>query len=128
RDRRMTSPSSIPRVVVVGCGYWGRNLVRNFHALDALAAVVDATPAGRKLAGELAPGVEVVDALEPLLARRDFQAVALATPAVTHAPLGLKVLGAGKDLFVEKPMAMTVAEGRAMVELAERNGRILQVG
>jgi predicted dehydrogenase len=124
----VTSPSSIPRVVVVGCGYWGRNLVRNFHALDALAAVVDATPAGRKLAGELAPGVEVVDALEPLLARRDFQAVALATPAVTHAPLGLKVLGAGKDLFVEKPMAMTVAEGRAMVELAERNGRILQVG
>lgn len=122
------SSSAIPRVVVVGCGYWGRNLVRNFHALGALAAVVDATPAGRQLAAELAPGVEVVDALEPLLTRRDLAAFALATPAVTHAPLGLKILAAGKDLFVEKPMALTVAEGRALVELAERNGRILQVG
>lgn len=124
----MSAASTTPRVAVVGCGYWGRNLVRNFHALGALGAVVDATPAGRQLAGELAPGVEVVADLEPLLGRRDLQAFALATPAVTHAPLGHKVLNAGKDLFVEKPMALTVADGRAMVELAERNGRILQVG
>jgi predicted dehydrogenase len=124
----MSPASSTPRIVVVGCGYWGRNLVRNFHALGALATVVDATPAGRKLAAELAPGVEVVDALEPLLTRPDLHAFALATPAVTHAPLGLKVLAAGRDLFVEKPMALTVADGRALVELAERNGRILQVG
>lgn len=120
--------SAVPRVAVIGCGYWGRNLVRNFHALGALAVVVDATPAGRKLAAELAPGVEIADALEPLLSRRDIHAFALATPAVTHAVLGRQVLAAGKDLFVEKPMAMTVADGRTMVELAERNGRILQVG
>lgn len=124
----MSASSSTPRVVVVGCGYWGRNLVRNFNALGALAAVVDATPAGRQLASELAPGVEVLDALDPLLARSDLHAFALATPAVTHAPLGLKILAAGKDLFVEKPMALTVPEGRALVELAGRNGRMLQVG
>lgn len=121
-------PSTIPRIVVVGCGYWGRNLVRNFHALGALAGVVDATPAGRKLATELVPNVEVSGELEPLLARKDIDGFALATPAVTHAPLGIQVLGAGKHLFVEKPMALTLAEGRQLVELAERNYRMLQVG
>lgn len=117
-----------PRVAVVGCGYWGRNLVRNFRALGALGAVVDATPTGRKLAAELAPGVEIASGLEPLLTRRDIDAFALATPAVTHGPLGLQVLAAGKHLFVEKPMALTLAEGRKLVELAERNYRMLQVG
>ena len=117
-----------PRVAVVGCGYWGRNLVRNFHALGALAAVVDATPGGRKLAHELVPGVEVAAELDSLLARTDLDAFALATPAITHAPLGLRVLGAGKDLFVEKPMAMDLAGGRALVETAAQRRRMLQVG
>lgn len=120
--------SSVPRVAVVGCGYWGRNLVRNFHALGALAAVVDATEGGRALAAQLAPGAETTADFAALLNRSDIHAIALATPAITHTPLGLQVLAAGKDLFVEKPMALTVADGRAMVELAERNGRILHVG
>jgi predicted dehydrogenase len=121
-------PSPLPRVAVVGCGYWGRNLVRNFHALGALAAVVDATPAGRTLAAQLAPTAEVLPELDPLLAREDIKAIALATPAITHAPLGLRVLAAGKDLFVEKPMALELADGRALVTRAKELGRILQVG
>ena len=118
----------VPRVAVVGCGYWGRNLARNFRALGALRAVVDATPAGRALAHEIAPEVDVYPELEPVLARSDIDAVALATPAVTHGTLGLQVLAAGKDLFVEKPMALTLEEGRQLVEVAERQHRILQVG
>ena len=118
----------VPRVAVVGCGYWGRNLVRNFHALGALAVVVDATPAGRKLAAELAPGVDVVSDLEAVLARPDVDGMALATPAATHAPLGVRVLDAGKDLFVEKPMAMDVAGGRLLVARAAATHRMLQVG
>lgn len=120
--------SATPRIAVVGCGYWGRNLVRNFHALGALAAVADGTEAGRAAARQLAPGCDVVDDLAPLLGRRDLDGIALATPAITHAPLGLQVLAAGKDLFVEKPMAFDLAQGRSMVETAMYHGRILHVG
>lgn len=123
-----TSPQPIPRIAVAGCGYWGRNLVRNFHALGALAAVVDATPAGRALAAQLAPGAEVLSDLDPLLTRQDIHAVALATPAVTHGRLGLRVLEAGKDLFVEKPMALDLASGHALFARATAGNRILQVG
>lgn len=122
------TPASLPPVAVVGCGYWGRNLVRNFHALGALAVVVDATPAGRALAAQIAPGVDITADLEPVLTRPDIAAVVLATPAVTHAPLGLRVLAAGKDLFVEKPMALDVASGRLLVADAAARQRILQVG
>lgn len=125
----ISSPtSSPPRLAVVGCGYWGRNLVRNFHALGALAAVVDATPAGRELAAQLAPGAEVLPDLAPVLARQDLTAIVLSTPAVTHAPLGLRVLESGKDLFVEKPMALELSDGRALVARAAERKRILQVG
>jgi predicted dehydrogenase len=121
-------PSSEIRVAVVGCGYWGRNLVRNFHALGALRGVVDATPAGREQAGRLAPGIAVYADLADVIGRSDIDAIALATPAVTHYELGQRVLAAGQDLFVEKPMAMSLDEGRQLVDLAERHGRMLQVG
>lgn len=117
-----------PRVAVVGCGYWGRNLVRNFHALGALAAVVDATPQGRAAATQLAPDVDLLAEIEPMLQRSDIDAVVLATPAATHAPLGSQVLGAGKDLFVEKPMALSLDDARRLVDLADRHQRMLQVG
>lgn len=123
----MTVASS-PRVAVIGCGYWGRNLVRNFDALGALAAISDATPAGRALATQLAPKAEVVSDVCSLLARSDIDAVALATPAATHFEIGQKVLAAGKDLLVEKPMALTLDDARRLVDLAEKNRRILQVG
>ncbi len=122
------SPSSSPRVAVVGCGYWGRNVVRNFQALGALAAVVDPTPAGQASARELAPGADVHASLEPVLGRADIAAVVLATPAITHAPLGLQALEAGKDLLVEKPMALTIADCRALVDRATAKGRMLHVG
>lgn len=120
--------SSVPRVAVVGCGYWGRNVARNFHALGALAAVVDATPAGRATAAQIAPGVDIVASIDAVLARSDIDAIALATPAISHAPLGLHVLAAGKDLLVEKPMALTVSDGRSLVAAAATAKRILHVG
>ncbi len=120
--------SSSPRVAVVGCGYWGRNLVRNFHALGALSAIADATPGGRELAAQLAPDAEVTADFEHLLARPEIDGVALATPAATHFELGQKALKAGKDLFIEKPMALTLDDAQRLVEIAERHGRILQVG
>ena len=122
-------PSShAPRVAVVGCGYWGRNLVRNFHSLGALRAVADVTSTGRELAAQLVADVAVTGDVDAVIERSDVDAIALATPAVTHCELGRKVLEAGKDLFVEKPMALTLDDARALSDLADRKGRILQVG
>lgn len=119
---------STPRVAVVGCGYWGRNLVRNFHALGALRAIADAAAPGRELAAQLVPGVDITADIAAVIARPDIDAIALATPAATHFELGEKVLTAGKDLFVEKPMALTLDDARRLVDLAARKQRVIQVG
>lgn len=120
--------SAVPRIAVIGCGYWGRNLVRNFHALGALAAVADAAPAGRALAAQLAPDADISGEIEAVITRPDIDAVALATPAVTHCALGRQALAAGKDLFVEKPMALTLDDARRLVDFAAEKQRMLQVG
>ena len=117
-----------PRIAVAGCGYWGRNLVRNFHALGALAAVADPAPAGRALAAELAPGCTFLDDIAALFSRADIDGVVLATPAVTHAPLGLAALAAGKHVFLEKPMALSLAEGVDLAAAATKSGKVLMVG
>lgn len=114
-------------VAVVGCGYWGKNLVRNFHGLGALALVCDETPAGRERAREMAPGVPVAADFGEALAS-EAKGVVLATPAVTHYRLARQALEAGKDVFVEKPLAMTYDEGARLVDLAEQRGKILMVG
>jgi predicted dehydrogenase len=114
-------------VAVVGCGYWGRNLVRNFNRLGALSSVCDPTPAGRATAAEVAPGVPVESDLEAVLAGK-APAVVIATPAETHYEIARRALTAGKDVFVEKPLALTYDQGAALVQLAEECGRILMVG
>ncbi len=117
-----------PSVAVVGCGYWGQNLVRNFHRLGALQAVCDADENARRKADTIAPGVRAVEGYDAILGRPDIQAVALATPAETHYPLAMRALAAGKDVFVEKPLALNHSEGAAMRAEADRLGRILMVG
>ena len=119
--------SDIPKVAVIGCGYWGKNLVRNFHQLGALALVVDATEAGRAKARELAPDVPVVEDIQAAL-DSDVQGVVIATPAETHFALVKRALLADKDVFVEKPMALTYEQGRELVLLARARERILLVG
>src|SRR5262245_49213374 len=114
-------------VAVVGCGYWGRNLVRNFHQLGALSIVCDATPEGRVLAAQLAPNAAIVDDMDRVLAAA-IEAVVIATPAETHFELTKRALQAGKDVFVEKPLALTYEQGAQLVALAEAHGRILMVG
>ncbi|MEI8305632.1 MAG: Gfo/Idh/MocA family oxidoreductase [Chloroflexales bacterium] len=122
----MVSMDSL-RVAVVGCGYWGKNLVRNFDQLGVLRMVCDATPGGRALANQIAPHVDVVGDLDQSLAT-DIQGVVIATPAETHYDLTRRFLEAGKDVFVEKPMALTYEQGRHLVRIAEEQGRILMVG
>lgn len=114
-------------VAVIGCGYWGKNLVRNFKQLGALALVCDETPAGRARAFELAADIPVVADIAQAL-ESDIPAVVIATPAETHYDLARRALDAGKDVFVEKPLALTYPQGADLVELAQREGRILMVG
>lgn len=119
--------SGTPRVAVIGCGYWGKNLVRNFHQLGRLAMVADTTEAGQQTAAGLAPGVPVAASIESAL-QSDATGVVISTPAETHFELVRQALAAGKDVFVEKPLALAPEEGAELVRLAEAQGRILMVG
>ena len=112
---------------MVGCGYWGKNLVRNFDRLGALAMVCDATPAGRATAAELVPRTPAVSDLEEVL-RSDVSGVVVATPAETHYDITRRALDAGKDVFVEKPLALTYEQGASLVRLSEESGSVLMVG
>lgn len=115
------------RLAVIGCGYWGKNLVRNFHQLGVLKTVCDATDAGRAAAAAIAPGVSIVSTIDDVLTS-DIQGVVIATPAETHASLVTAALTAGKDVFVEKPLALTYEQGASLVRLADQEHRILMVG
>jgi len=115
-------------VAVVGCGYWGKNLVRNMHALGALSAVVDSTESGRAIAKKAAPGVAVHSDLDSVIKDNVIKAVMIATPAETHFELAKLCLSAGKDVFVEKPLTVVVGQAKELVDLAQRSCRILMVG
>ena len=120
--------NDLPEIALVGCGYWGKNLCRNFNALGALSRVVDPTVSGQATAKELAPGVPVGDSFDEVLEDDSIQAIALATPAETHAELSIKAMDSGKDVFVEKPMALTLRDAEEMRAVAEGKGRVLMVG
>ncbi|MGA8868374.1 MAG: Gfo/Idh/MocA family oxidoreductase, partial [Candidatus Sulfotelmatobacter sp.] len=115
-------------VAVVGAGYWGKNLVRNFYELGALTAICDADESIAAKYGKQYPGLRFYDELAAVLADPSIDAVALATPAVTHHEMAKAALEAGKDVFVEKPLAVDVKHGEELVKLAQAKGRILMVG
>lgn len=115
------------KVAVIGAGAWGKNLVRNFHELGALAAVVDpSTELQAFNAREY--GVDTYGDFQAVLDREDIDGIAIATPVSYHYDMGKAALNAGKDVYIEKPMTHTVAEGKELVEIAEAEGRILMIG
>ncbi len=114
------------KIAIVGVGYWGKNLVRNFHQLGRLDMVCDSdTEILKKICNDYS-NVTVTSDLETVIDSAD--AVIIATPAATHYELTKKALEAGKDVFVEKPLALTVREGEELVGLAEEKNVILMVG
>jgi len=118
----------LPKIALVGCGYWGKNLCRNFNAIGVLSQVVDATEAGQANARAIAPGVAVSSSFDEVLEDPSIKALALATPAETHADLAVRAMEAGKDVFVEKPMALTLEDAEKMKAVADGNDRVLMVG
>jgi UDP-2-acetamido-3-amino-2,3-dideoxy-glucuronate N-acetyltransferase len=120
--------TSTPRIALIGCGHWGRNLARNLAALGVLATISDRNTALLEDCGRQYRGVRLEN--DPASVFRDptIDACVIAAPAALHFDLARHALAAGKDVFVEKPLALTVKEGEQLVELAERGGRILMVG
>jgi UDP-2-acetamido-3-amino-2,3-dideoxy-glucuronate N-acetyltransferase len=116
------------RVAVVGCGYWGKNLVRNFYELGALELVCDLNEEVIQKVREKYPQVKTTNEFSFVLKSNDVDAVVIATPASTHYTLAREALNAGKDVFVEKPLALKLSEGEELVNLAEKEGEILMVG
>ena len=122
------SLSTVPKIALVGCGYWGKNLCRNFHTLGALSAVVDSTEKGQVTARSITSDVLITDNFEDILGDEQIQGIALATPAETHADLAIQAIHAGKDVFVEKPMALSISDAETMQKVANETDRILMVG
>jgi UDP-2-acetamido-3-amino-2,3-dideoxy-glucuronate N-acetyltransferase len=118
----------VPQVAVIGAGYWGKNLVRNFHGLQALGAICDSDAERLAAFKEQYPAIRVVSAYSDVLTDKTIAAVAIATPAESHAAAVREALLAGKDVFVEKPLCLSVQDGEALVALARKNNRILMVG
>lgn len=116
-----------PSLAVIGCGHWGRNLVRHFKETGCLEVVCDVTPEGRRTAAEMAPEAQIVNSFDEVL-KSDLSAVVIATPAETHYELARQTLESDKDVLVEKPLALTYDQGAELVKLAEQRRRILMVG
>jgi len=115
-------------VGLIGFGYWGPNLARNFNAHSEcnLFAIADADGDQRDRAKRAYPGVHVADA-PSVIADERVDAIAIATPVSTHFDLARTALEAGKHVWLEKPMTATAAEARALVDLAREKDRLLMV-
>ena len=113
---------------VVGCGLWGRNIVRNFYNLGALHSVCDLDKENLKMIQELYPEVETTSDFDGILANPEIVALCIVTPSHTHFNLVKKAIMAGKHVYVEKPISTSSQEAFELKELAEQKGVKLLVG
>ena len=124
----MSHQAKNPSIAVVGTGYWGKNLVRNFSELGALHTLCENNPDTLRTLLEKYPDAQGVANYANILKNPEIKGVVIATPAVTHADLVRKALCAGKDVLVEKPLCLSEKEGIELVALARKHERILLVG
>jgi len=115
-------------VAVVGCGYWGKNLVRNFAELGALHTICDSNSEVLSKLAPLYPGVNTETSFGKVLASEEIKGVVISSPAALHYSMAKQTLQANKDIFVEKPLSLTVKEGEELVKLAEEKRKVLMVG
>lgn len=115
-------------VAVVGAGYWGINHVRNFYELGALEMICDTNREFLAQLAERFPGARVETDYRRALDDERIRGVVIATPAETHYAVASAAIEAGKDVLVEKPLTLDVAEGEALVRLAESRGAVLMIG
>lgn len=118
------------RVAHVGAGYWGINLVRTFaqESRVNITWLCDSRPQALARAGVLAPAARQSRELDAVLGAADVDAVVIATPAVTHADMACRALAAGKHVFVEKPLALSMADAERVAAAARTAERVVMVG
>jgi UDP-2-acetamido-3-amino-2,3-dideoxy-glucuronate N-acetyltransferase len=117
-----------PNIAVIGSGYWGKNLVRNYYELGALKLICDKNPVLLDQYKNQYPDVETCLSLHDVISRDDIRGLVIATPAETHYTLAREALLAGKHVYVEKPLVLDETQGQALIELASGNNRTLMVG
>ena len=115
-------------IAIVGTGYWGKNLVRNFHTLGALHTICDSNPDQLKVFTEQYDGIHGATSYSEILKNGQLEGVVIATPAETHFDLAREAMLAGKDVYVEKPLCLTEEDGEELNIIAEENQRILMTG
>jgi len=115
-------------IAVIGCGYWGKNLLRNFYELNSLYAICDIDEDKLLSYKKRYVNVTFSTNYKSLLKDSKIEAVAISTPAATHYSLVKEALLENKDVFVEKPIALNYKEGEELISLAKEKSKILMVG
>ncbi len=116
------------KIAVIGCGHWGKNLVRNFYELDSLSAICDSNLNKIDSLYQDNTKVKLFTNIDELLKDSEINGVVIATPSNTHFELAKKALNANKHVYVEKPLAQKLAEAEELQRLAEDKDRVLMVG
>ncbi|MBP3924877.1 Gfo/Idh/MocA family oxidoreductase [bacterium] len=116
------------KIAVIGCGVWGRNIVRNFYNLNVLDIVCDMDEENLKKVTEQYPGVKVTTDFKDVLNDPEITSVAVVTPSHTHYKIVKAMLEAGKNVYVEKPISTVAQEAKDLMELAQAKNLVLMVG
>jgi len=117
-----------PSVAVVGGGYWGKNLIRNFHNIGALRLICDSSDTILNNYSEQYNKIDTCIAFNEVIRKADINAVVISTPAETHYRLAREALLADKHVYVEKPLVLIEEQGKELIEIAKRNKKVLMVG
>jgi len=120
--------NTLPNVAVIGAGYWGKNLARNFYELGALKTICDSNELLEANYRKQYPGISFSNSYQDVLQDVSIESVAIASPAVTHFSLAMEAIKAGKHVYIEKPLALKVEDGERLVSYAKDQGKILMVG
>jgi len=115
-------------IAVVGAGYWGKNLIRNFYEIGALKTICDSNADVEETYKQQYPDIEFTTSFQDVLSNPEIKALAIATPAITHYRTAMAAINTGKHVFVEKPLALKVEEGKDLVSMANQQDRVLMVG
>jgi UDP-2-acetamido-3-amino-2,3-dideoxy-glucuronate N-acetyltransferase len=115
-------------IAVIGSGYWGKNLVRNFHKIGALKLICDKNETVLDSFKQQYTDIETCIALNDILTRKDIAGLVISTPAETHYRIAREALLAGKHVYVEKPLVLDESEGQELISLSDKNNLVLMVG
>lgn len=116
------------KLAVLGCGHWGKNLVRNFYELGVLAAICDHNEQALKQLSNNLPNIRIENSYQAILEDPNIDAIVIATPSSTHFDLALQAIQANKHVYVEKPLAKSLQEASQLHDMAQERNLILMVG